>query len=90
VHYHPPTTPGQDEGKQRLRHFGFAGAVGILLLLNVFGIFKTVFGIDTAAILTLLAGYRIFYNAISDLLEKKISADLAICVAVVAALSIGE
>jgi Cu+-exporting ATPase len=79
-----------DEGKQRLRHFGFAGAVGILLLLNVSGIFTTVFGIDTAAILTLVAGYRIFYNAISDLLQKKISADLAICVAVVAALAIGE
>ena len=90
MHYHPPTSPGIDEGKQRLRNFGFAGAVGILLLLNLLGVFSTVFGIDTAAILALVAGYRTFYNAIAGLLEKKISADLAICVAVVAALAIGE
>jgi len=31
--------------------------------------------------------YRIFYNAISALLDKRISADLAICIAVVAASS---
>ncbi len=76
--------------KDQLRYFGFAGLVGILLLLNLAGVFKTVFGIDTAAILTVLAGYRIFYNAISALLEKKISADLAICIAVIAALLAGE
>jgi Cu+-exporting ATPase len=73
-----------------LYHFGFAGAVGVLLLLNLLGVFNSIYGIDTAAILTLVAGYRIFYNAISALLEKKISADLAICVAAVAALAIGE
>ena len=79
-----------DDRKEQLRYFGFAGLVGILLLLNLAGVFKTIFGIDTAAILTVLAGYRIFYNAISALLEKKISADLAICIAVVAALLAGE
>ncbi len=79
-----------DEQKERLRYFGFAGFVGILLLLNLTGIWKTVFGIDTAAILTVLAGYRIFYNSISALFEKHISADLAICVAVIAALAVGE
>jgi len=73
-----------------LAQFGFAAFVGLLLLLNVVGIFKTVLGIDTAAVLTLAAGYRIFHNAISSLLEKKVSADLAICIAVVAALVIGE
>lgn len=75
---------------ERLRYFGFAGLVGILLLLNLTGIFKTVLGIDTAAILTIAAGYRTFYNAIHGLLEKTISADLAICIAVIAALSVGE
>jgi Cu+-exporting ATPase len=79
-----------EERKERLGYFGFAGVVGILLLLNLTGLWKTVFGIDTAAILTVLAGYRIFYNAISALLEKQISADLAICIAVIAALSAGE
>ncbi len=79
-----------DERKERWRYFGFAGAVGILLLLNLTGVFGSVLGIDTAAILTVVAGYRTFYNAISALLEKQISADLAICIAVIAALSVGE
>ena len=78
------------ERTERLRYFGFAGFVGILLLLNVTGYFRTIFGIDTAAIITVLAGYRIFFNSISALLDKVISADLAICVAVIAALAVGE
>ncbi len=90
MHLDLPLQPAQEEGKQLLRQFGFAGAVGALLLLNFLGVFKTVAGIDTAAILALLAGYRVFYNSISALLEKKLSADLAISIAVVAALSIGE
>ena len=79
-----------DEQKEQIRYFGFAGFVGVLLLLNVTGLFRTVFGLDTAAIVTVLAGYRIFYNSISALLEGNISADLAICIAVIAALIIGE
>src|ERR1700730_12292337 len=75
-----------DERKEQLQYFGFAAFVGVLLLLNLTGIFKTIFGIDTAAIIAVLAGYRIFFNSISALLEKTISADLAICVAVIAAL----
>src|ERR1700686_196376 len=78
------------ERQERLRYFGFAGVVGVLLLLNLAGVFTTIFGIDTAAILTVLAGYRIFRNAIAALLEGNISADLAICVAVIAALAIGQ
>jgi Cu+-exporting ATPase len=78
------------ERQERLRYFGFAGLVGFLLLLNLTGVFTTIFGIDTAAILTVLGGYRIFRNAIAALLEGDISADLAICVAVIAALSIGQ
>jgi Cu+-exporting ATPase len=79
-----------EERKERIRYYAFAGFVGILLLLNLLGVFKTVFGIDTAVIITLLAGYKTFYNSISSLLEKKISADLALCIAVIAALSVGE
>ncbi len=79
-----------EERRQRIRYFGFAAVVGVLLLLNLLGVFTTIFGIDTAAILTVLGGYRIFRNAIAALLEGVISADLAICVAVIAALAIGE
>jgi HflK protein len=78
------------ERQERIRYFGFAGIVGVLLLLNLLGVFKTIFGIDTAAILTVLGGYRIFRNSIAALLEGVISADLAICIAVIAALSIGQ
>src|SRR5437868_4068832 len=79
-----------EERKERIRYYAFAGFVGILLLLNLLGVFKTIFGIDTAVIITLLAGYKTFYNSISSLLEKKISADVALCIAVIAALSVGE
>jgi Cu+-exporting ATPase len=78
------------ERSERLRYFGFAAFVGLLLLLNLTGYFRTIFGIDTAALITVLAGYRIFFNAIAALLEKEISADLAICIAVIAALIVGQ
>src|SRR5579862_202520 len=70
--------------------YGAAAGIGALLLLNVSGVFKTVWGIDTAILITLAAGYKTFYNSISALLAKTISADLALCVAVIAALSVGE
>ncbi len=79
-----------DEQKERVKYYAYAAVVGVLLLLNVTGVFKTIYGIDTAAIITVMAGYKTFNNAISALLEKKISADLALCIAVIAALSVGE
>jgi len=78
------------ERSERLRYFGFAAFVGLLLLSNLLGYFRTIFGIDTAAIITVLAGYRIFFNSIAALFERKISADLAICIAVIAALAVGQ
>ena len=84
------TVDKRAERWERIRYFGFAGVVGVLLLLNLTGVFRTVAGVDTAAILTVVAGYRTFYNAIHGLLERTISADLAIAIAVVAALSVGE
>jgi HflK protein len=78
------------EQRERIRYYAFAAFVGVLLLLNWLGIFKTLFGIDTAVFITLLAGYKTFYNSLSSLLEKRISADIALCVAVVAALAAGQ
>lgn len=80
----------EDEKKEQLRYYSFAAFVGALLLLNWLGIFKTFFGIDTAILITLLAGYKTFYNSVSALLEKRISADIALCVAVIAALAVGQ
>ena len=76
--------------RERIKYVGFTVFVGILLLLNLFGIFDSILGIDTAIFLTVLAGYKTFYRAISELLDKKISADLAIVIAAMAALAIGE
>ena len=90
MHVHLPKEPVYDERKQLIQQFGFAAFIGILLLFNVTGIWTTVAGIDTAAILTLIAGYRTFFTAISGLLQRRISADLAICVAVIAALAVGQ
>lgn len=79
-----------DERRERIRYYLFAAFVGVLLLLNWLGWFKTLFGIDTAIFITLLAGYKTFYNSISALLEKRISADIALCVAVIAAFAVGQ
>ena len=80
----------QEEKRQRIIYYSYAALVGVLLLLNWIGVFKTLFGIDTAILVTLLAGYKTFYNSVSSILEKRISADIALCVAVVAALAVGE
>ena len=90
MHVHLPKEPVYDERKQLIQQFGFAAFIGVLLLLNATGVFPTIAGIDTAAILTLIAGYRTFFTAISSLMQRKISADLAICVAVIAALASGQ
>jgi Cu+-exporting ATPase len=79
-----------EETNRPFGYFAFAAVVGVLLLLNWLGAFKTIFGVDTAILLTLIAGYKIFFNAIAGLLERKISADLAIAIAAIAALAVGE
>jgi HflK protein len=73
-----------------LSEYGFAVVVGVLLVLNLTGTFRTILGLNTAFVITLLAGYKTFYNSVSALLAKKFTADLAICLAVIAALSVGE
>jgi Cu+-exporting ATPase len=86
----PSDNPVPDSRAELLKEYGFAALVGLLLLLNVTGAFKTIFGLDTAILITALAGYKTFYNSVSALLEKRISADIALCVAVIAALAVGE
>ncbi len=76
--------------KSLLSEYWFPAVVGLMLLLNLTGVFNSFLGLDTAIVITLLAGYKTFYNSISALLEKTISADLALCVAVIAALAVGE
>src|SRR5262245_28049952 len=68
----------------------FTLAVGVLLLLNWQGIFTQFLGIDTAILVALVGGYKIYYNTIAALLERRIIAELAIVIAIVAALAVGE
>src|SRR5580704_10985677 len=84
------STIGDSQIPPLLTEYGFAAFVGLLLLLNLTGTFKSIFGLDTAILITLLAGYKTFYNSVAALLEKRISADLALCVAVIAALAVRE
>src|SRR5713101_7910182 len=79
-----------EDRNERIRYYTLAAFVGVLLLLNWLGVFKTFLGIDTAILITLLAGYKTFYNSVSALLEKRISADIALCIAVIAALATGQ
>jgi Cu+-exporting ATPase len=79
-----------EERRERIRYYVFAAFVGVLLFLNWAGIFTQIFGIDTAILITLLAGYKTFHNSISALLEHRISADIALCIAVIAAFAIGQ
>ena len=76
--------------RERIKYVGFTAVVGVLLLLNLLGIFDSVLGVDTAIFLAVLAGYKTFYRAISELFNRRISADLAIVIAAFAALAIGE
>jgi Cu+-exporting ATPase len=76
--------------RERIVYYGFVAVLGVLLLLNFLGVFKSFWGIDTAIVIALMAGYKTFYNSFSALLDKRISADVALCIAVVAALCVGQ
>ena len=73
-----------------LNYIIFTVIIGLLLLLNLLGIFPTFLGIDTAIILTLIGGYKIFLGAIENLFKRMISVDLAIALAAIAALAINQ
>lgn len=71
----------------------FIAIIGFGLLLNALGIVKFVPGtnLDTAVLLTVIGGWRIFYESFSELLlHRRIGADLAVSLAAIAALLIGE
>lgn len=75
------------------RELGFIAAIGVGILLNAIGLFKMVpwTNLDTAVLLTVIGGWRIFYESFSELLlHRRIGADLAVSLAAIAALLIGE
>src|SRR5262245_4984976 len=88
-HISPEDLEKSDSGKWPA-YILFTAAVGVLLLLNWLGVFTELWGVNTGVWLALIGGWRIFYNSVSSLLEKRVTAEMAIAVAVVAALAIGE
>ncbi|MFA0750324.1 MAG: hypothetical protein SLRJCFUN_000727 [Candidatus Fervidibacter sp.] len=84
---------GEEHEQLTWREIAFIGAVGVGILLNALGIFKTIPGtnLDTAVLLTVIGGWRIFYESFAELLlHRRIGADLAVSIAAIAALLIGE
>ncbi len=75
---------------QRIGYVALCVAVGVLLLLYLLGVVRTVAGIDLALILTLVAGYPLIRHAILDLLQGHFSSHLTIAIAAGAAVWIGE
>jgi HflK protein len=88
-HISPEDLEKSDSGKWPA-YILFTAAVGVLLLLNWLGVFTELWGVNTGVWLALIGGWRIFYNSVSALFEKRITAEIAIAVAVIAALAIGE
>jgi cation transport ATPase len=85
------TTSSQHTYSSSLWAYGlFTVIIGIFLLLYILGIFTSIFGLDTALLLTLIAGFPLLQDAISDLLAGRLSTYLIIAIAAGAALAIGE
>jgi len=68
----------------------FVLLIGIFLLLNVLGIFRTVWGINTAIFLTIIGGYKIFYDAIAGIFHGRLSLGFIVFIAAIAALLVKE
>jgi len=68
----------------------FTAVIGVFLVLNWRGLFTSLYGVDTAILLTIIGGHRIFFDALASLLRRQISVDLAIAIAAAAALAIGQ
>ena len=72
------------------RHLALTALVAIGLALYLTGVLKSVLGFDLALLLTLIGGFPIYFQAITGLFTLNISADLAVGLAAMAALFIGQ
>lgn len=71
------------------RHFLLTVVTGLGLLAYVVGSVRTVAGFDVAMLLALAGGYPTYLDSVNGLLRRKITADLAVSLAALAALFIG-
>jgi len=74
----------------RPRRIAFVSLIGVFIVLRLAGVLRTIGGIDTAVLIALVGGLRIYYDAFVGLFRRRISADLAVSIAALAALYIGE
>ena len=68
----------------------FVSLVGLFILLRLTGVIRVVVGVDVAVFVALIGGIGIYYDAFVGLFRRRISADLAVSIAALAALYIGE
>ncbi len=71
------------------RHLLLTVTVGACLLAYVSGAVRTVYDFDLAMLLALVGGYPTYAGALSGLMHRKITADLAVALAAMAALWMG-
>ena len=73
----------------RHRHFMLTLAVGAGLLAYVTGTVRSIYDFDLAMLLALIGGFPTYSGAINGLLRRKVTADLAVSLAAMAALWVG-
>ncbi len=72
------------------RHRLLTVLVAVALVTYVTGTIETIWGFDLAVVATLVGGFPIYWAALSALVKKQLSADLAVSLAAVAALYLGS
>jgi len=72
------------------RHLALTLLVGAGLAAYLTGSLPAIYGFDLALLLALVGGFPIYFEAVSALAKRKISADLAVGLAAFAALYIGQ
>ena len=73
---------------RKRRQYALFGSVLFLFTLRWFNIFDSVFGIDTALIAIFIGAAPMFSRALDDLLKKKLTTDVLIMIAIIAALAV--
>lgn len=82
---------GEHEHEQGWLEWARVGFIAVILLLDWLRIVPGVNGIDVLALLgVLVGGYPIFKEAISDLMDRRMTMELSMTIALVAASAIGE
>jgi len=71
------------------RHFLLTVAVGAGLLAYVTGAVRSIYDFDLAMLLALIGGFPTYLGAVNGLLHRKITAELAVSLAAMAALWVG-